>query len=358
MRERRKTTMLKRAAAESLALAVELFNRPVPTARESTVLILLGHSFEMLLKAAIYQERGRLRDPGEWRTYSFSKTISIAKSDLGILDADDEVVLLAIKQDRDIAAHDTIAMGDDLLWLHVRSAVTTLGRLLKEVFNTDLEELIPARAVPVSALPPSDPVMVVQREMEDLGALLAPRTRRGAEARSRIRPLLALDGSVTGREDPPTDHEVERAVRALREGQDWRKIFPGLAQLQLTDAPSPGSQEVTLRVVKSGEGLPVRAAAPGDEGALLYRSMDPFQEYNVRPSEFGDKLGLSRHEGLALIWYLKLKDDDRAYYIKKTPRGNPMYQGLSARALHLARQALSDGLDVSEVVEAYNRRNR
>lgn len=32
-------------------------------------------------------------------------------------------MLLALKEDRDAATHDVIAMSDDVLWLHLRSAV-------------------------------------------------------------------------------------------------------------------------------------------------------------------------------------------------------------------------------------------
>lgn len=327
VKERRKTTMLKTAGAESLALAVELFNRPVGTARESTVLLLLGHAFEMLLKAAIYQERGRLRDAGDRHTYGFAKTINIARSDLDILDSDDTTVLLAIKQDRDAAAHETVAMSDDLLWLHLRSAVTIFGRILTDRFQTPLANLIPARVVPVAALPPTDPIDVIEREMTDISGLLAPKTRRGEEARFRLRPLLALDGSVTEREEPPTELEVDRAVRALRGGMDWRTVFPGLAQLAISDAPMPGSQEITLRVVRRGSGVAVRPAGLDEGDALLYRTMDPFQEFNIKLTDFGSKLNLTRHQGLAVVWELNLKDDNRAYFVKKTERGNIILSG-------------------------------
>jgi hypothetical protein len=76
------------------------------------VLVLLGHSFEMLLKAAIYQQRGRLRDSGEVNSYGFARTINIAFSDLHIIDDDDLTILRAIKQDRDAATHDTVAMSE------------------------------------------------------------------------------------------------------------------------------------------------------------------------------------------------------------------------------------------------------
>lgn len=357
MRERRKTTLLKSAGGESLALAVELFNRPSPTARDSSVLMLLGHAFEMLLKASIYQERGRIRDAGDATSYGFARTINIAFSDLQVLDEDDLTILRAIKQDRDAATHDTVAMSDDMLWLHVRSAVTVFGRVLKRQFDSDLADLIPARVVPVAALPPTDPVAVVEREMQDISALLAPNTRRGDEARARLRPLLALDGSVTGREEPPADAEVDRAVRSLRAGRDWKAVFPGLASLTLSEAPVPGSQEISLRVARSGDGIPVRPAE-ADESALLYRAMDPFQEFNIKLSEFGAKLGLSRQQGFALIWELDLKEDGRSFFIKKTERGNVVYQGLSARAIHRAREALDQGLDLDSAVRKYNARNR
>jgi hypothetical protein len=57
-----------------------------------------------------------------------------------------------------------------------------------------------------------------------------------------------------------------------------------------------------------------------------------------------------------LIEHLRLKDDDRAYFVRLTRNGNIQFQGLSARALHLARQALDNGLDVDEVTRAHNQR--
>lgn len=91
---------------------------------------------------------------------------------------------------------------------------------------------------------------------------------------------------------------------------------------------------------------------------MLYRTLDPFQEFNIKLTEFGAKLGLTRQQGLTIVWDLDLKDDSRAYYVKRTPAGNIIYQGLSARALHLAREALDAGLDVDAAVDRYNGRSR
>jgi len=87
----------------------------------------------------------------------------------------------------------------------------------------------------------------------------------------------------------------------------------------------------------------VRRARLGEEAeALAYRGVSPFEEYGIKLSEFGEKLGLGVTEGYAIIDALNIKDDDRAYFVRYTKSGNIMYQGLSARALELARQALSD----------------
>lgn len=45
-------------AVDSLVLSIELFNRPNDTARVHGVLIMMDHSFEMLLKASILQKGG------------------------------------------------------------------------------------------------------------------------------------------------------------------------------------------------------------------------------------------------------------------------------------------------------------
>jgi hypothetical protein len=59
MRMRRQAAMYLDSAVDSLTLAIELFNRPSPTARDHAVPMLLGHTFEMLLKSIIYQARDR-----------------------------------------------------------------------------------------------------------------------------------------------------------------------------------------------------------------------------------------------------------------------------------------------------------
>lgn len=358
MKLRRRTTQLKQASVESLCLAVELFNRPSQVARDQSVMLLLAHSFEMLFKAIIFQERGAIREKGDVYTYKLGRCINIVSSELGMLDAEDLPIVWAIKQDRNAAAHDSVSFTEDMLWLHVRSAVTVFTKLLDRAFKEKLPEVIPSRVIPVSALPPTDAGAVIEREMQDIKDMLKPGLRRADDAKARIRPLLALDGSVTGREEAPTEQELDRAVKAFREGKEWRDVFPGLASLEIAADPSAGNA-VVLRISKTGSGPPVHVARPGTSGALLYRKSNPFDEYGIKLTDFGNKLGLTTYQGQALIWELKLKEDDDAYFCRKTDKGSIKFQGLSAKALDLARKEMAKpDFDIEAVVRRYAARRQ
>jgi len=48
----------------------------------------------------------------------------------------------------------TPSRSEDMLWLHVRSAVTIFGKLLSTAFHQNLPAAIPSRVIPITALPP------------------------------------------------------------------------------------------------------------------------------------------------------------------------------------------------------------
>jgi hypothetical protein len=72
-------------------------------------------------------------------------------------------------------------------------------------------------------------------------------------------------------------------------------------------------------VGKSNDGVPVRRARPTEEAeALAYRGVSPFEEFSIALSHFGGKLGVSVNEGYAIIDALRLKEDDRSYFVRLT----------------------------------------
>lgn len=351
----RKTKQYISTAVESLTLAIELFNRPSPTGREHATVMMAAHAFEMLLKGAIYEERKKVKFSGSDRSFDLGKCVTVAETSLNVIDAGDRVVLLALKEDRDAATHDVIAMSDDVLWLHLRSAVTIFRKVLFGLTGQDLTDVMPGRVLPVSASPPTDVTLVVGKEIEQIAELLRPGRRQSADARARLLPLMALDRAARGESEPPSEAEINHVLRKVRAQRDWASVFPGVVGLQLVGGPRPSDQvqEISLRIdPKHGE-LAVRLAKEGEE-ALGYREVDTFDRYSLKLSKFGEKLGLTRHQGLAVIYSLDLRSDPKCYWEKLTANGHVQFQGLTNIALERARKALADGLDVDAAVSSYN----
>ncbi|MBM7507113.1 hypothetical protein JOE61_000927 [Nocardioides salarius] len=356
----RKTRQYVSTAVESLTLAIELFNRPSPMGREHAVVMFAAHAFEMLLKAAIFEKRRNVCFPGTSKSFDLGKCINIAEADLKILDEGDRVLLLALTEVRDTATHDVIAMSEDVLWIHLRSAVTIFRKVLKGLTNQDLTDVMPGRVLPVSVQPPSDVGLVVGKELEQIAAMLGPGKRQRVEAEARLRPLMSLDRAARGEEEAPTKADIDRAVESIKDNATWQTILPGIVGLQLVGGPrsSEQVQEISLKIdPKRGE-LTVRPAAAGEE-AVAYREVDTFDKYNIALNALGPKLGLTQYQGHAVIHVMDLKSDPACYKIRRTKAGNVAFQGLSVIALDRARQAIADGtVVVADAVNAYKARNK
>lgn len=355
----RKTRQYIAAAVESLTLAIELFNRPSPAGREHATVMMAAHAFEMLLKAAIYEERRKVKFSGSDRSFDLGKCVSVAETSLGIIDAGDRVVLLALKEDRDAATHDVISMSDDVLWLHLRSAVTIFRKVLLGLTGQDLTDVMPGRVLPVSASPPTEVGLVVGKEFDHIADLLRPGKRRSADARARLLPLMALDRAARGETEAPTEAEVSQTLRAVKEQGAWEAVFPGVVGLRLVGGPRPSDQvqEISLKIDPKHGDLAARPAQSGED-AIAYREVDTFDRYSLKLSKLGEKLGLTRHQGLALVHALDLRSDPKCYREKRTSNGHVQFQGLSNIALERARKALADGLDIDKAVANYNSRVR
>lgn len=218
-----------------------------------------------------------------------------------------------------------------------------------------MTDVMPGRVLPVSAQPPTDVGLVVGKEIEQIAVLLKLGLRRTAEARARIIPLMSLDRAARGETEPPSDADINRALKAVKQNGDWAAVFPGVVGLQLVGSrrPSDQVQEISLKIDPERGELPVRLAQDGED-AVGYRDVDTFDRYSIKLSAIGAKLGLTRHQRLAVVHALDLRSDAKCYREKLTSNGHVQFQGLSNVALDRAKKALGDGLDVAEAVARNN----
>jgi len=339
-------------AAESLTLAIELFNRPSEVARCHGVLILLQHSFEMLLKAAILQRTGQIHNRDEKYTYGFDRCLAIAAEDLRMLSKDDRATLSILDSQRDQAAHYYAEVSEDLLYIHAQSAVTLFDRLYKDVFGRSLATRIPNRILPVSPRPPRDLITLFDAELAEVDKLLQKGLRQGARAAAKLRSVLAFVAGTRTSGERVSQQELTNAISRRRRGKDWTVILPEVVQLRL--ATEGSGIPIALRITKEAP-IAVRVAKPGEKirGTVVKQEVNLWDVFTMSRDDLAEKLDLSGPRTHALIYELKLQSDSGCY--RELKKKSLVFKGYSKKALDRLREA-KDSVDLVEVWNRHKHR--
>ena len=114
---KKEVRQLRAKAINALVLSIDHFNRPWDRGRTEAVLILLDHSFEMLLKAAIRHRQGKIRRPREKQTIGFDACVRKGLTDgaLKFLSDEQALTLQTINGQRDAAQHYLLDMSEPCL---------------------------------------------------------------------------------------------------------------------------------------------------------------------------------------------------------------------------------------------------
>lgn len=336
---KKEVRLLKKKACASLLLSIEHFNRPWDAGRSDAVLILMDHSFEMLLKAGLLHRGGRIRDPREKNTIGFDTCIRRALSSPSIQFLSDEqaLVLQSINGLRDAAQHHLVDLSEDQLYFHAQSGVTLFRDLLRSVFDENLADLLPRRALPISTTGVVDPFVMFLDEVEQVRKLLLPGTRRRAEAEARLRSLAIVDGAIRGELLQPGVGELRRLEKAIQDGGQLEDVFEGISGV--TFSVEGNGPNISLRISKK-EGIPVTLVPEGtpDAGVVGVKRVDELGFYNLGHRELARKVGLTTSKTTAAIRILGLKEDPDCY--KEFKIGATRHQRYSQNAVHGIRELL------------------
>lgn len=330
----------------SLTLAMELFNRPFDMGRSDSVLILLDHSFEMLLKAGILQMGSRIRDPGERNTIGFQACVDRARSnaECQFLKEEDAIVLITINALRDAAQHHLADVSEEQLYLHMRSGMTLFRDLVDKVFNVDLGLYLPRRVLPISTVPFTGIEALFDRQIAEIQKLVSPGRRRRREATAILRPLAIMDRAIQGEDGQSTDLELSRMVDWIKKGEDWRMIFAGANSIECV--PGGSDYTISLRITKK-DGIPIQIVPPDSVqgGAMALKRVDELAFYNLSPTRMAKHLGITGPKFYALQKHLQLETDPEYFKLVKIDKSQ--YKRYSQKALDYARQC-SSGLSEDE----------
>lgn len=354
---RREARQLLEKAGDSLLLSIEVFNRPHERGRLAATLILMHHSFEMLLKAAILHRGGSIREKGrENRTIGFTLCIRRALSDVKIafLNEEQSITLQALNSMRDAAQHHLVILSEASLYLHAQAGVTLFRDLLGKVFGQQLGSMMPARVLPVSTTPPVDLMTLFAQEHETVRQLLRPGSRKAQLAEQRLRAMSILDRAIRGEEGQPTAAQLKALSTAVRQGKSWKDLFSGVAAVNITaDGSGP---TLSLRLSKQ-EGVAVKVTKDGEPGgaAIAIRRVNDTDVFTLGLKDLAKKLALNQFEARALVYHLGIKKDPEAFKILKIGASHhPRYSQKALVTLHKAKATV----DMPAVRAAYSRRGK
>ena len=336
---KREAKLLLNKACDALVLSIELFNRPHDRGRVSSTLIQLDQGFEILMKAAILQRGGKIRDRRAKETIGFDACVRRSLSDgkIKYLSENQALVLQTINGLRDAAQHHLLYIAEGQLYLHVQSGVTLFRDLLQSVFDQQLTAHLPDRVLPVSTLPPTDLETLFDSEVAEIKELLRPGKRRQIEALVRLRPLAILDGTIQGEKGQPSDSDLRRLGNAVTDGNSWDNIFKGVAAIDFT-ARATGP-DLSLRLSKK-EGIPIQLVPEGTPGAAVVavKRVDELAFYSLGAKQLAEKLGLTMPKALAVVDHLGLRDDPD--YYKEFKIGKSSHKRYSQKAVEKIRGVL------------------
>ncbi|MEP0815148.1 MAG: hypothetical protein HRF49_10875 [bacterium] len=307
---KKEAKLLLRKAESALVLSVEHFNRPSDLGRTEAVLILLDHSFEMLLKAAILHKGGRIREPRAKQTVGMEKCIakSYSEASLKFLDDGQAQTIRTINSLRDASQHHLLDLSEQQLYIYCQAGLSVFRAIYERVFGRNFLANLPERVLPLSTTPPSDLSAVFDQEADQIKRLLRPKSRHHLEAVAKLRALAVMEASIQGEYVQPAESELRKLGNELARGKRWQQLFPGVATLELSS--NGYGPSLDLRIVKK-DGFPITLVPNGEPGAtpVAVRRVNETSYYQFGLMEVSRRIGVSPNKTHAIVKLLKLQED-------------------------------------------------
>jgi hypothetical protein len=307
----RDTKTLKGKALSSLRRGLAAFNSFDDDGRVTAVLLHLQHACEMLLKAALVQQRVSIFDKKSGTSEGIKRCVGLAQAKCGLTD-DEAGTIRAINSLRDAEQHWLLVVEEGLLYVHARALVTVFDEVLKRDFDDALVNHLPLRVLPVSSANPANIDLLMDQEYQRIVELLAPGRRARDEARGRIRALLAMEAHAV-EEVEVSERDINRIERAIKGGKEFSDVFPRLSNL----AASVEGEGINLKVhFTKRQGAPVHFVNADDPAqAAAVREVDLRRKYHMSPTQLAKKLALTPPKAAALRWKAGIDDDPNCRHV-------------------------------------------
>ena len=352
---KKEARLLLEKAIDSLIISIEHFNRPSDRGRVPTVLIMLDHAFEMLLKAAILHKGGRIREKRAPQTIGFDACVrkALSNADIKFLTLEQALQLQTINGLRDAAQHHLVKISEQHFYIHAQGGLTLYRDIMSKVFSKDLKTELPERVLPISTTPPTDLVTVFDNDVKEIRKLLGSGQRRRVEATAKLRSLAIVDAALRGERLQPSRGQLAKLAGAIANGTKWHKLFLGVASVNMTATGNGPSLD--LRISKK-EGIPIHLVPEGTQGATVVgvKRVNELGYYSLGRNQVAQKIGLSGPKTTAMIWHLKLRDNIE--YFKEFKIGASYFARYSSKTVEAIKKALQNA-NIDKIWNAYKHRS-
>lgn len=352
---RRDAKILLAKATSSLTISIELFNRPHDIGRVHCVVMLLDHSFEMLIKAALIQKGCHITDKKTGLLLSLNKCLRIALGDgrLKFLQKEQVLAIQAINRIRDAQQHSYIDISEDQLFFYVELGFTTFREILKSAFNQDLYSYLPQRVLPISTTPFLSLHALYQNEIEEIKKLIKAGSRKKSLALSKLKALEVLERAIKGEDSPLTEQELKRKIKIFGPDQNIETLFPNVSSIEVI--PDDSSPSISLRF-SNKEGIPIHIVDEGSASPYVVgmRKVNDLAFFNLTFTQLSKKVNLTEPKTSALVWFLKLKEN--AETAKIIPLGKSSVYKYSQKAIEAINHALEEKT-IYQIWDEYKIRN-
>ena len=350
---KREAKILFNKAKDSLILAIEIFNRPHDSGRQTASLIFLDHAFEMLLKAAILHKNGRIRNHRtDKNTIGFDECLRKAFSNQSVkfLSEEQVIALQAINGERDAAQHHILYISEQQLYIFMQSGLTLFEDIMLRVFGEHLRTHLPRRVLPIATLAPLDIEALFRFEILEIKKLLAPKSRKKSEALARIRPLAILNSAINGDHNTQlSESELNKYAQAINGGKSWNEIFPGVSAIQLEQNGT--GPNISLRISKKAEAA-FQVLPPGSDtnAVIALKRVNELEFYNLSFTTLKDNLtkkypSINQPKLKAVLKHFRVCENPDFY--KEFKRNSIIIKGYSPKALQYLLGKL-DGIDLEQ----------
>ena len=192
MKLKRDAKTLKSKSIASLTRGLNIFNNSEENGRHETVLLLLQHSSEMLLKSLLIQKGENVFDKQRGISIGLNKALQTALNKSWITEGQAGAIR-TLDAMRDQAQHWMLVSSEELLYINSRALITAIDGILTKHFDDTLADNLPLRVLPISTTPVTDINILLDKEFTQIKELLSPNRRARDEARGRIAALLAME---------------------------------------------------------------------------------------------------------------------------------------------------------------------